>query len=488
MMTKRQLYLLLLILGNTSGQGGLRTLTRRSRSRGMNAVNFFRHLNIFDPLSEEGTNLDILERHPDDLEERNVFVKSPNENPEPPPTLSNGPISSPPPSTIPETETPAPTPVSTEEDTEEDPDDVPDDDEASSPAPAPSAVDSTPSPTTGRGGITPTPTTEETTAPDEEEDPTESPTAADEDETTEPPTTVDVSGPSKSPSSPNQQEPSISLSPAGNQTPSPATSPSSTPGPTLPDGEATALGRFLEGTVDDTESLLADGTPQNLALRALETSNPELDPEDPDDQIQILQRYALNTLYFSTDGDQWIANTKWTTASPLCDEDGKSSWLGVVCGKDAPQVIERLSMAGNDMVGQLPAEIALLTSLSKFCCICYSQRIKLSTRDLRSPLYLVAEINLFENSIEGPLPASLGRLSNLASLELGSNFLSGTLPASVGNMTALEILSITKNLFTGSLPTEIGNLIALQTMGIAINNFTGPLPKEMMLLPELGTE
>jgi hypothetical protein len=126
------------------------------------------------------------------------------------------------------------------------------------------------------------------------------------------------------------------------------------------------LRKFIEDTVEDSDSLLTPGTPQNLALEALAASNPELDPEDPSDQVQIIQRYALNTLFFSTGGEQWKNNQLWTDSSPLCGEDVESSWHGVVCDVNSPQVIQRLSLAGNDLVGPLPTEIALLTSLCKY--------------------------------------------------------------------------------------------------------------------------
>ena len=92
-MRKRQLYLLLLALGTSSGQRGLRILYKRSRP-GESAVDRFllRPQPTNDTLTEEGTDDTGLERHSDEPEERNVFVTSVNETPGSSPSLAPGTI------------------------------------------------------------------------------------------------------------------------------------------------------------------------------------------------------------------------------------------------------------------------------------------------------------------------------------------------------------------------------------------------------------
>lgn len=222
--------------------------------------------------------------------------------------------------------------------------------------------------------------------------PTELPTISPGDDTDSPtineggsnaPTILPSSSPSTLPSisavptplggEPASSSPSVSPgdntdSPTDSQQPSsggeePSVGPSASSAPSFVGGFT--LESFLTETLTDDGSLTTEGTPQNLAFEALGRSNPELNPNDPIDQIQISQRYALNTLYFSTEGETWTNNNLWTSSSPLCGADVETSWHGVVCDLVGLQVVERLILPGNDLFGTIPSEIRGLTNLSK---------------------------------------------------------------------------------------------------------------------------
>ena len=101
MMRKRQLYLLLLaLLGASQGQRGLRILQYKRSRPGKVATERNRLLATDDTLTEEGTDATIFERHSDEPDERNVFVTSVNENPAsspsvaPEPTITESPTPS----------------------------------------------------------------------------------------------------------------------------------------------------------------------------------------------------------------------------------------------------------------------------------------------------------------------------------------------------------------------------------------------------------
>ena len=145
-------------------------------------------------------------------------------------------------------------------------------------------------------------------------------------------------------------------------------------------------------------------------------------------------RAALMALYDATAGASWVNSTNWATAAPL-DE-----WFGVV----------------TDIEGR------------------------------------VAILELNGNGLSGPLPGSLGNLSNLVYLTLDDNGLSGPLPGSLGNLSKLEGLWLAQNGLSGPIPGHLGNLGNL--IWLSLDNDTGlclapdfPLESEFArLAQELG--
>ena len=72
----------------------------------------------------------------------------------------------------------------------------------------------------------------------------------------------------------------------------------------------------------------------------------------------------------------------------------------------------------------------------------------------------VVKLVLEEFGLTGAVPAEIGRLSALRSLDLGDNQLT-SLPAEIGQLTSLEELSLSGNQLT-SVPAEIGQLTSLR--------------------------
>ena len=97
----------------------------------------------------------------------------------------------------------------------------------------------------------------------------------------------------------------------------------------------------------------------------------------------LLQSYALVTLYFETYGEQWFStisledmrldlefltdyqNTgEWLDMTPSVNPTGFCNWKGVLC--NYKREIESLTLSSNNLLGSLPAELAMLhQSLSK---------------------------------------------------------------------------------------------------------------------------
>lgn len=96
-------------------------------------------------------------------------------------------------------------------------------------------------------------------------------------------------------------------------------------------------------------------------------------------------------------------------------------------------------------------------------------------------------LNLTRNQITGPIPAELGELSSLQELFLDSNHLSGQIPPELGRLSALVSLGLSANRLTGPIPKEFGQLRNLNGLSLRDNQLTGPIPAELGLIESLGS-
>ena len=72
--------------------------------------------------------------------------------------------------------------------------------------------------------------------------------------------------------------------------------------------------------------LLDPSSPQGQAYVWLRDTDPA--QIDPCTYETLDQRYSLTTLYYSTDGNNWVNNTGWLTGQPECD------WGELICSSD----------------------------------------------------------------------------------------------------------------------------------------------------------
>ena len=122
------------------------------------------------------------------------------------------------------------------------------------------------------------------------------------------------------------------------------------------------------------------------------------------------------------------------------------------------RVVE-LRLVRNNLSGRIPAEIGNLS--------------RLRTLDLQS------------NSLKGPIPAAIGRLSRLEELNLSFNPLGAEIPAVIGNLSNLRTLSIGYASLRGSIPAELGELARLEKLELSLNGLTGAIPPELGNLSDL---
>ena len=121
---------------------------------------------------------------------------------------------------------------------------------------------------------------------------------------------------------------------------------------------------------------------------------------------------ALEAFYDATNGDNWTRNDNWKII------EAYGFWYGVddeiLFGR-----VEALLLNGNNLDGELPAEIGDLTDLGG--------------------LYL------HDNILSGPIPSEIGNLTNLLSLNLSNNSLTGAIPTEITQLTNLFDLNLSGN-------------------------------------------
>ena len=242
-------------------------------------------------------------------------------------------------------------------------------------------------------------------------------------------------------------------------------------------------------------------TPQSRAfLWSFQTTDQDEEPNVRLSNARRLQRFALATLYYSTDGLHWVDHTNW-----LSHTHSECNWAGCGCNDDTKALVS-LSMDSNDLNGTLPPELGMLTTLDYLAMFlnintgfdvtgaipsevgCLTRLTHLKMQDLGVSGAIPTELGrlskldmllLEGNRLEGPMPTELSQLRNLTFLGLSGNHLHGTLPSQLGTLTQLSMLLLNSNNLTGTLPSTLGNLSQLQTLFLDGNAFTGTLPTQL---------
>jgi hypothetical protein len=184
------------------------------------------------------------------------------------------------------------------------------------------------------------------------------------------------------------RSPSASPAPDAQAIASDSAAPSASPGPP---STTQSINTFVSQLPSFTRNALELPTsPQSRALHWL-TADPSLASYS---DARILQRYALATLYFATNGgNDELISAQWLAAGGWLSYDlHECSWFSTVensSGNPCRQgVYTHLSLQRNNLQGTLPAEIALL-----------------------APQLEVLDFEL--NNIRGVLPSVVGLLTSL---------------------------------------------------------------------------
>jgi hypothetical protein len=212
---------------------------------------------------------------------------------------------------------------------------------------------------------------------------------------------------------------------------------------------------IVANSPDGGASLEDPESPQSLALEWLESP---LNSDYVSDE-RLIQRYALATLYYATDGENWNSKFLWLTSGDECLWF-TSSLSSTICDSDG-RLLE-LDLRENNLFGTLPPEVTMLSDTLQL---------------LRLP----------QNALGGTLPAMLYELSMLEHLDLSANALGGSLPTELGLFDgALTHLTVFNNFIASTIPEDLGRLSNLQVLDLGSNLLTGMIPGQMALMRNLA--
>jgi hypothetical protein len=218
----------------------------------------------------------------------------------------------------------------------------------------------------------------------------------------------------------------------------------------------------------------------------------------PSTDCQIIQRFALATLYFSTVGEEWTNcnadpaattcpenqptatrinqdwgcdafSTRWLADSHECD------WCGNRCNAD--MCMTEIQIEINNLAGKLPEELTVMTNLTSIRL--EQGNITGAIPNSMAALDQLMVLDFDFQDLTGSIPEEIYTLSNLIQLDLNDNDMTGTIATDIGNLHNMVFLQLQNNNFEGTLPSQLGQLTNLFTAEFFGNDLVGSMPQEV---------
>ena len=188
---------------------------------------------------------------------------------------------------------------------------------------------------------------------------------------------------------------------------------------------------------------------------------------------------ALVAIYNAADGANWKEERRWDLTQPI------DTWYGV---KLTGGRVSQLAVTASGVISSswtLPKEIGNLTELT----VLKFNQCKL-TGEIPEEVFTLSKLtDLYfqSNDLTGTFSDKYTRLTNLKNLYINNNKdLQGTLPASIGNLKDLESINIAQTNFSGTIPVELGQCTNLKNIMAWGNDLSGEIPDFWDQLPNVG--
>lgn len=207
------------------------------------------------------------------------------------------------------------------------------------------------------------------------------------------------------------------------------------------------------------------------------------------EQLRFQQRFALLTLWYQQIDTDGVFQASWLNDHGWLSDIDECRWFGILCTGKNFDVIGLQSVVteidfyndtfanGNNVTGRLPADVGLLSFL---------QSVNFRKNGLFATLpstigqwMALTYFDINSNNLSGTMPVTIGLWSVLTHFDVSDNTLTGTLPSTIGQWTALTHFDISINALYGTIPSTIGNWSAIEMAFMNRNQFTGTMPSEI---------
>ncbi|KAJ3082993.1 hypothetical protein HDU99_000967 [Rhizoclosmatium hyalinum] len=138
----------------------------------------------------------------------------------------------------------------------------------------------------------------------------------------------------------------------------------------------------------------------------------------------------------------------------------------------------------------VPATVTTTTTTTIKSGNLFRRERSLARRDAKNAAYRVSSLTIANQGIQGLLPAAIGNLTYLQTLDISGNSFNGAIPWSLLQLKKLKTFIIAGNSFLGVLPPGLDDLIINKNGGSIVygNVCIAPNPKSQQICPNAGTK
>ncbi|KAL6278623.1 hypothetical protein ACE6H2_022224 [Prunus campanulata] len=245
------------------------------------------------------------------------------------------------------------------------------------------------------------------------------------------------------------------------------------------------LDNKLSGRIPVTLSNLSQLTLLDLSLNNLEGEVPaELG------MLKNLEILYFHSNYYLGGGSSGNSSLSFLTALTNCSVLKKLHFGSCSFKDNIPSSVGGLSkdlfyfnLFNNSIMGSIPDSIGNLSSLVtlKLSYNLLEGKIPPSFGELGN----LQRLYLERNRILGPIPDDLGKMSSLGLLDLGKNLIGGSIPPSLGNLSQLRYLNLSTNSISGKFPIDLTRCSLMMLLDLSFNSLQGSVPVQIGLLSNL---